>query len=43
MKDFNEVVKVGDVVKVCVIEVDVVCKCIGLIMCKDGGVLVCEV
>lgn len=36
--DLCEVVKVGDIVKVKVFEVDVVCKCISFIMCLDDDV-----
>lgn len=35
VKDLCDVVKVGDIVKVKVLEVDVVCKCIVLIWCLD--------
>lgn len=38
VKDLYEVVKIGDIVKVCVIEVDILCKWIGFSMCKGGGI-----
>lgn len=35
VKDLYEVVKVGDIVKVKVMEVDILCNCVGLFMCMS--------